>query len=196
MVKLSQAEKELNKAARAKARQKRGSLRHNQVSESVLKRYVTAIAMLQAYWRAHEIDALLDDSFDFCMGDYIEHLYAEGEAKGCGTDVLAALQYFIPKVIGKLKYSWKLVGIWKRLEPPTGLLPLLQLLFWVWMGWQHRSNYMICAHYSLWGSTDFCALENCLTCEFSTSNLGHPKQSSLCTIPKQANAKAVQKWCQ
>ena len=115
MVKLSQTEKELEKAARAKARQKRGSLRHNQVSESVLKRYVSAIAMLQAYWRAHDIDATLDDTFDFCMGEYIEHLYAEGEPKGYGTDVLAALQYFIPKVTGKLKYSWKLSGIWKRL---------------------------------------------------------------------------------
>jgi len=128
MVKFSQAEKELNKATRAKARQKRGSLRHNQVSESVLKRYVTAIAMLQAYWRAHEIDAPLDDSFDFCMGDYIEHLYSEGEAKGCGTDVLAALQYFIPKVIGKLKYSWKLLGIWKRLEPPNRATPFTPII--------------------------------------------------------------------
>ena len=59
------------------------------MSESVLKRYVSAIALLQAYWRAHDIDAPLDDSFDFCMGDYIEHLYAEGEPKGYGTDVLA-----------------------------------------------------------------------------------------------------------
>ena len=128
MVKLSQTEKELEKAARAKARQKRGSLRHNQVSESVLKRYVSAIAMLQAYWRAHDIDATLDDTFDFCIGEYIEHLYAEGEPKGYGTDVLAAIQYFIPKVTGKLKYSWKLLGIWKRLEPPNRATPFTPIV--------------------------------------------------------------------
>ena len=98
------------------------------MSESVLKRYVSAIALLQAYWRAHDIDAPLDDSFDFCMGDYIEHLYAEGEPKGYGTDVLAALQYFIPKVTGKLKYSWKLLGIWKRFEPPNRATPFTPIV--------------------------------------------------------------------
>ena len=116
------------------------------MSESVRKRYVAAIAMLQAYWSAYEIDAILDDTFDFSIAAYIEHLYWEGEAKGCGSDVLAALQYFIPKVIGKLKYSWKLLGIWKRLEPPNRATPFTPTIVLGLAGWAATLKYFdMCA---------------------------------------------------
>ena len=68
-------DKALQRKARAKARQAKGSLRHCQVSEGVLKRYIEAACLLRTYWQMFDVDAILDANFDFQMAGYIEHLY-------------------------------------------------------------------------------------------------------------------------
>ena len=59
---------------------------------------------------------ILSPSLDLAVAEYIEHLYQEGDTVGMASNTLAALQYFQPDCLGKLKYSWKLTGLWRRMS--------------------------------------------------------------------------------
>ena len=78
------------------------------------------------FWR-HDDFQISDDNLDDCVAAYVEHLYHEGDSYSMASDTLAAVQYYYQRSIGKLKFSWKLCGIWKRGEPPKRVLPLLPL---------------------------------------------------------------------
>ena len=68
------------------------------------------------------------DSMDAAACAWLEHLYHDGEYKSFASDGLAAIQYFLPPCVGKLKHAWKLAKVWQRLEPPRRVLPISPLL--------------------------------------------------------------------
>ena len=55
------------------------------------------------------------------LAGYVEHIYQEGDTVGMASNTFAAVQYLHPESIGRLKYSWKLIGLWRRLELPSAL---------------------------------------------------------------------------
>ena len=80
------------------------------------------------------------------MAEYIEHLYQEGDTVGMASTTLAALQYFQPDSIGKLKYSWKLIGLWRRIEPPNQVTQFTDLTSLAIAGAAHNLGYKdLCA---------------------------------------------------
>ena len=115
-------EKEARRALRAGT-----SLKQRQVSELTRERYVVACNALVEFWKTYECGPKLRPSIDMAVAEYIEHLFQEGDTVGMASNALAAMQYFYPESIGKLKYSWKLLGLWRILEPPSQVTPFTNL---------------------------------------------------------------------
>ena len=102
-------------------------MKQQQVSVATRERYVSAVEDLVDFWKLHVCGPKHRSSLDMAVSEYIEHLYQEGDTVGMASNALAALQYFHPECIGKLKYSWKLTGLWRRIEPPTQVTPFTDL---------------------------------------------------------------------
>ena len=58
------------------------------------------------------------------MSDYLEHLWAQGKGRTCGSNLLASLQDTQPHLKGKLKSSWRLMKTWVTHEIPNRAPPL------------------------------------------------------------------------
>ena len=102
-------------------------MKQQQVSAVTRGRYVLACEELVAFWKLHVRGPQHSPSLDLAVAEYIEHLYQEGDTVGMASTTLAALQYFQPDCLGKLKYSWKLTGLWRRIEPPNQVTPFTDL---------------------------------------------------------------------
>ena len=103
------------------------TLKQRQVSKLTRERYVVACNALVDFWKTYDCGPKFRPSIDMAVAEYIEHIYQEGDTVGMASNTLAALQYFYPECIGKLKYSWKLTGLWRRLEPPSQVTPFTDL---------------------------------------------------------------------
>ena len=64
------------------------------------------------------------DALDDLVGDFLEYLWSEGEGRSSGSNVLAALQDFDPKLRGHLPSSWRLMKTWTTQEVPNRAPPL------------------------------------------------------------------------
>ena len=62
---------------------------------------------------------------DALVGDYLEHLWADGEGRAAASNFLAALQDFDPKLRGQLPMSWRLMRTWATNEVPNRVSPLM-----------------------------------------------------------------------
>ena len=113
-----------DKARRKAERTRKGPLQSQQVSGTVRRRYQVAAAAVLVFWQSLDVDPSLEELDDYAA-QYIEHLYQEGDSYSMASDALAALQFYNHRAIGKLKYAWKLCGIWRRSEPPKRVLPFL-----------------------------------------------------------------------
>lgn len=68
------------------------------------------------------------DDLDQVVGEWLEHIFPDGQHKSLASDGLAGLQYHLPQSIGRLRHSWKLVKVWQKLEPPRRVLPISPLV--------------------------------------------------------------------
>ena len=116
-------------------------MRQQQVSAVTRERYVLACEDLVSFWKLHVRGPQRCPSLDLAVAEYIEHLYQEGDTVGMASTTLAALQYFQPDSIGKLKYSWKLTGLWRRIEPPNQVTPFTDLTALAIAGAAHNLGY-------------------------------------------------------
>jgi len=66
--------------------------------------------------------------FDEAACAWLEFLYADGQRKGLASDGLAGIQHFLPRCIGRLRQSWKLLKVWQKVEPPMRVLPISPLI--------------------------------------------------------------------
>ena len=69
------------------------------------------------------------------MGDYLEHLWSEGEGRATANNFLAALQDFDPKLKGHLQISWRLMKTWTTNEIPNRAPPLTESILKAMVGW-------------------------------------------------------------
>ena len=72
---------------------------------------------------------------DGLVGDYLEYLWSEGEGRAAGSNILAALQDFDPKLRGQLPASWRLMKTWTANEVPNRAPPLPESVLKAMVGW-------------------------------------------------------------
>ena len=118
----------LSKSSKQKIRKKKGTLKEQQVQPAARFRYKAAVALLLSYWAMFAAGPSRFKTWDEATAEYIEHIYAEGESLALAADTLAGLQYMHTRALGHLKESWRLVGIWRRSEPPCRVLPFLPIM--------------------------------------------------------------------
>lgn len=121
----------MGKQARQKARQeaRKGlSLRKALLTSPLLKRYEVALVHITSFFAECGLRVATIDNLDSAVGAWVEHIFFEGESKSLASDGLASLQYHLPQAAGHLRFSWKLVKAWNKLEPPARVVPLSPLL--------------------------------------------------------------------
>ena len=109
------SEKELRK----NTRKDKGSLKDQQVTRRVRDKYVKLSHEVLNYWETMGVCPSIPE-FDEHLTEYVEMLYAEGDAYDNATSTLAAIQFHFPETIGHLRHSWKMCQVWKRI---TGYTP-------------------------------------------------------------------------
>jgi hypothetical protein len=110
---------------RAKQRRTLGTLKQLTVQPVTRQRYTQARDDFYTWLKAEGI--LLPTSayqLDLTVSDYLEALWAQGQGRSCGSNLLAALQDAQPHLKGKLKLSWRLMKTWVTHEIPNRAPPL------------------------------------------------------------------------
>lgn len=109
--------------SRIARRRRLGTLKSRLVKAKTLERYNKAILAFLLHvqmnrWPLASTLAALDKQ----MSDYVEHLWFDGEGKSMGNDTISGVQYHL-NVKSCFYASWKLLGVWKKLELPERALP-------------------------------------------------------------------------
>ena len=102
---------------------------HDKVlTDGLHRRYKDAASRVLKFWTESGSHPDTWDDFDVAVGQWLEHLFAEGYPKGHASDGLAAIQHFVPEVSGKLRHTWRLLKSWQKMEPPVRVLPISPLM--------------------------------------------------------------------
>lgn len=111
--------------ARATMRKKLGTLKQLTFQPTTRARYDQSLTIFFKFLKS--INRELPPTaaqLDLLVSDYLEQLWAEGEGRSSGSNVLAALQDFQPQLKGKLLQSWRLMKAWVVHEVPNRAPPL------------------------------------------------------------------------
>eukprot|EP00438_Fugacium_kawagutii_P024958 Skav213215 [mRNA] locus=scaffold2826:646920:647414:- [translate_table: standard] len=119
--------KQAKQTARKEAR-KGLSLKSALLTSPLLKRYEVALVQITTFLAECGLSVSAIEHLDSVVAAWIEHIFFEGESKSLASDGLASLQYHLPQSAGHLRFSWKLVKAWSKLEPPARVVPLSPLL--------------------------------------------------------------------
>ena len=124
------------KEERKKVRKKLGTLKSLTVMPRTKARYQDALQKFFAFLRRENlILPTKRQDLDGLVSDYLEHLWAEGEGRAAGSNVLAGLQDFDPKLRGQLPCSWRLMKTWASNELPNRAPPLPESVLRAMVGW-------------------------------------------------------------
>ena len=104
------------------------SLKQAVVSAPLKRRYDYALIQITSFWQETNLEINTIDDLDSAVGTWLEHIFFEGLPKSLARDGLASLQYHLPSAAGRLRFSWKMVKAWQRLEPPQRVIPLSPLM--------------------------------------------------------------------
>ena len=104
------------------------TLKEQQVTVAMSRRYSTAVLAFLNFLYDSSIVISRFSQFDDAACAWLEFLYADGQRKGLASDGLAGIQHFLPRCIGRLRQSWKLLKVWQKVEPPMRVLPLSPLV--------------------------------------------------------------------
>ena len=124
------------KEERKKVRKSLGTLKSLTVQPQTKARYKDALdKFFQFLSREGLALPKRKDDLDDLVGDYLEYLWSEGEGRSSGSNVLAALQDFDPKLKGHLPSSWRLMKTWTTQEVPNRAPPLPESVIHAMAGW-------------------------------------------------------------
>ena len=113
------------KEDRVRIRKRLGSLKQITVQPATRVRYDRALKGFFSFLKFNGKVLPTDQSFlDELVGEYLEHLWANGEGRALGSYTLAAIQDAQPQVRGKLQQSWRLMKSWVSNEMPNRAPPL------------------------------------------------------------------------
>ena len=114
-----------SKQHRKVERGKIGSLGSQIIQTKTHARYTDCFEKFRKFHRLTSEFSLPEASFfDEMVGEFIEHLWEEGDTKSEASYTLAAIQFFRPQSKGHLQWSWKLAKAWNKIELPTRATPL------------------------------------------------------------------------
>jgi hypothetical protein len=116
------------KKVRLARRASKGKLGHHMVTPGTQQRYSKALLALFAFWGIMQLAPRSLLQLDSACQEYVEYLWANGDAHSLGSDALAGLQFFVPDCFRHLRLAWKLLKVWQRLEPPNRAIPFSPLL--------------------------------------------------------------------
>jgi hypothetical protein len=134
--KASQVKQGHTKEGRKKLREKLGSLKSLTVQPKTRARYASGLQQFFDYLKLEGIELPTKrDHMDPLVGDYLEHLWADGEGRATASNFLAALQDFDPKLKGQLPMSWRLMRTWTTNEVPNRAPPLTEAVLKAMVGW-------------------------------------------------------------
>lgn len=121
-----------------RVRRRGRTLKNSMISSELKERYQHALVQVTQFWADHNVDIHSLDVLDEAVATYLEYIFAEGLPKSLASDTLASIQRHLPTSCGRLRFSWKMVKTWQKLEPPTRLVPLSPLVVRAFSGalWQ------------------------------------------------------------
>eukprot|EP00438_Fugacium_kawagutii_P016095 Skav225958 [mRNA] locus=scaffold6030:60786:65045:- [translate_table: standard] len=115
---------EQSRQARAKARQKVGSLQSQVVQPATLRRYEKAVHGFLDFLIQHSLPyPQSNPALDAAVCHCIEELWENGDPRGWAGDLLSGLGHLFPSVKGHLAGGWRLHAAWGRAELPLRALP-------------------------------------------------------------------------
>jgi hypothetical protein len=113
--------------ARPAQRQKLGPLRNLRISSLTLRRY-REHAWYFFYWITMiGVQLASESELDQWFQDYIEQLWDHNAGLSAAQDTLAGVQHLMRQMV-RLKGAWKLLGVWRRREPPTRAHPMPEFM--------------------------------------------------------------------
>jgi hypothetical protein len=116
----------ISRAAKAKARQRLGSLKHQRVHEKTANIYNAALALFSAWLQCEQQPLPQHESeMDPLACAYAEVLWQEGESKQDLANLLSALEFEEGSLRYHLRCSWRLYGAWKKAEMQQQCTPML-----------------------------------------------------------------------
>ena len=113
--------------SRPAKRQNLGPLRNLGISSLTLRRYHEHASYF-FFWITM-IGAFIasESDLDQWVQDYIEQLWDHNAGLSAAQDTLAGVQHFMRQTV-RLKGAWKLLGVWRRREPPTRAHPMPEFM--------------------------------------------------------------------
>lgn len=125
----------VSKEDRVKTRSALGSLKSLLMTPRTKSRYDAALKRFFEHAATFNLQLYGDEiSLDNAACHYLEALWAEGDPRYWGEDVLSAIQKYIPAYKGCLKQAWALVSAWQRHELPQRCTPFSPLLMAAFIG--------------------------------------------------------------
>ena len=122
--------------ARAKQRQKLGTLKDLTVQPATRRRYDKATSAFFSFLKSEGQELPSQKSkLDPLVCDYLEHLWSTGAGRGQACDTLAGLQDLQPNVRGHLPGAWRLLKTWHINEVPNRAPPLPEHVVHAMAGW-------------------------------------------------------------
>ena len=94
------------------------------LTDKTRTRYYLALRKLLPYFEASKSG----DDLDTKICAWVRHMWSTGEPLLTVGDGLSALHYFQPWTKRRIPHSWKLFGVWRRIEIPSRAPPLTERL--------------------------------------------------------------------
>ena len=115
-----------------------GPLREARVRPQTLRLYEAALAWF-FFHSSLSLDTLPDSTevLDDQVSNSIELAWAEGESRSLIGNLLSGLQFFVPNLKGKLRFSWLLWAEWGKKEwpvraPPFSKAACMAIVYTIW----------------------------------------------------------------
>ena len=111
-------------AARAHLRRRLGPLRTQKVSQLSLSRYTQHSAFFLLWCMNLGVGNIASEAeLDLLLQDYVEALWDANAGLQAAQCTLAGIQHFLRQTV-RLRGSWRLLGVWRRAEPPVRAPPM------------------------------------------------------------------------
>ena len=154
------------KEERKKVRKQLGTLKSLTVMPRTKARYQVALDKFFGFLQREGLSLpKRRQDLDNLVGDYLEHLWSEGEGRAAGSNILAALQDFDPKLRGQMPSSWRLMKTWTSNELPNRAPPLPESVLKAMVGWAVMHEHytfglsLLVAYYTLLRTGELLALQ-------------------------------------
>lgn len=90
---------------------------------------ITKQTQSRYYLAVREVTSLIDKSQNFAeldsdIADWIEYKFSHGYPINVVADCLSGIHFFLPQTRRQLPESWKLFGVWRKIEVPSRAPPI------------------------------------------------------------------------